>query len=197
MIDFQLMISITDIARRIRIGLCWIIGTVVFATVVWPVGCVFAQEPALPQTREVRKFSLFFETDETVELELTTDHPEEIRKNRFLSFELFDGKSRVTGSQFNLASLPVIEISARPTGYGKAEIIINGLAGNAVPVRNNRIRLSGQISISSFERDPGTGQLFAVPDPTGFRGLTTVVDRDGGRRTLMLVMKTSVEPVAR
>jgi hypothetical protein len=191
------MTSIIATSRRIRIAFVWVIGTAGIAAAVWPAGSGYSQEPERPSTREVRKFSLFFEADEAVEIELTTDHPEEIRSSRFLSIELFDGASRVAGGQWNLASLPVIEIAARPTGYGKAEIIINDRAGSAVSMHNNRIRLSGQIAISSFERDPVSGQLVAVPDPTGLRGLTTIVDRDGGRRTLMLVMTTSVEPMSR
>ena len=160
-------------------------------------GVSVAQDSLPPQTREVRKFSLFFEANETVELELTTDHPEEIRKNRFLKFELFDGRSLVAGSQFNLASLPIVKVTAIPTGYGKAKININGHAGELVSVRNNRVRLFGQISIHSVERDPESGQLILIPDPTNFKGLTTIVDKDGGRRTLMLVMTTSIESVAK
>lgn len=173
------------------------IGLISSGAAIWPAEVVYSQETGSQPTREVRKFSLFFEADEKVDIELTTDHPEELRSSRFLSIELFDGASPVAAGQYNLASLPVIEITARPTGYGKAEIIINGHAGSAASVRNNRIRLSGIIAISSFERDPISGQLVAVPDPTEFRGLTTIVDRHGGRRTLTLVMTAAVEPVSR
>ena len=168
----------------------------VLAAIVSLSGIGFAQDSVPPQTREIRKFSLFFEANEDVELEITTDHPEEIRNRRFLSIEFFDGNTLVAGSQFNLASLPIIKVTAHPTGYGKAEIKINGHSGDLVSVRNNRIRLFGQLSVSSIERDPETGELISIPDPTNLRGLTTIVDRDGGRRTLTLVMTTSVEAIA-
>ena len=150
----------------------------------------------MPQSREIRKFSLFFETDQIVELEITTDHPDEIRKDRFLDIELLNGTSRVAHSQFNLANLPLVKISARPTGYGKAEIIMNDRAGDLAPVRNSRVRLFGKLSISSIERDLESKELILIPDPTNFRGLITIIDRDGGRRTLTLVMTTAVEAAA-
>jgi hypothetical protein len=173
--------------------LCFMLRIVILTVIAALVSPSFAQNSLPAQTREVRKFSLFFEANQIVELELATDHPDEIRKYRFLRIELLDGNTRVAVSEFNLASLPIVKISANPTGYGKAEITVNGYAGELVTVRNNRIRLFGRIAVSSIKLDPETGGRILIPDPTNLKGLTTIVDKDGGRRTLTLIMTKSVE----
>jgi hypothetical protein len=147
----------------------------------------YAQDAAQSTTRQVEKFSLSFEPDEVVELELTTANNEAIRPGEFLTLQFFNRRNFITSADFNLEQLPLITIAAVSTGYGKAELTINGVAGGLVPVRRNRIYLLVRALVNTIGRDYKTDELILIPSDKNLRGLMTLVDKDGGRSTRTVV----------
>ena len=157
----------------------------------------YAQDVPQNTIRRVEKFSFSFEPDEVVELDLTTASPDEVSSDAFLTLVFFSSsRTRVLTADFDLSRLPLIRVAATRTGYGKANLTINGVSGGLVPVRRDRIYLFVQALVNSTGRDYETDELIFIPSETSLRGLMTFVDKDGGRRTQSVVTTSMKVPVS-
>ena len=157
----------------------------------------YAQDVPQNTIRRVEKFSFSFEPDEVVELDLTTASPDEVGSDAFLTLVFFNSsRTQVLRADFDLSRLPLIRVAATRTGYGKANLTINGVSGGLVPVRRDRIYLFVQALVNSTGRDYETDELIFIPSETSLRGLMTFVDKDGGRRTQSVVTTSMKVPVS-
>jgi hypothetical protein len=147
----------------------------------------YSQDPAQNTTRRIERFSFSFEPDEVVELELTTTKPDEISRDEFLTLEFFNNRQFIMNADFNLSQLPLIRIAAARTGFGKAKLTVNGVAGGIVPIRRDRIYLFVRALVNTTGRDYETDELILIPSETNLRGLITTVDGDGVRSTRTVV----------
>jgi hypothetical protein len=182
------------------------------AIVVTPTVC-YTQDAPQNTTRKAQRFSFSFEPDEAVEIHLTASQEDEeaarsmeltanepaaepVRANEFLTLNLFNGRTLIASTEFNLSRLRLIRITAVRTGFGNAELYINRMSAGIVPIRRSRIYLRAQALVSTTERDFQTDELILIPSDTSLKGLMTFVDRDGGRRTRTIVTSTITVPVA-
>jgi hypothetical protein len=159
-----------------------------------------AQDTSQSESRTAQRFTFNFEPDEAVELELTPDLRDEDeqqapRADEFLRLNLFNGRTAVSSIEFNLARLRLIRLTATRTGFGDAELFINGRSVGMVPVRRNRIHLVIQMFVNIPQRDYQTDELILTPSETALKGLMTFVDLDGTRRTRTIVTSTIKVPV--
>lgn len=157
----------------------------------------YAQDASQSTTRVAQRFSFSFEPDEAVEIELSSSNSEEeARSDEFLRLDIFNGRAPISSIEFNMSRLRLIRITATRTGFGKAELNINGLSAGVVPIRRNRIYLLAQALVSITERDFVTDELILIPADTTLKGLMTFVDLDGTRNTRTIVTSTIKVPVA-
>ena len=89
----------------------------------------------------------------------------------------------------------LIRLTATRTGFGDADLFINGRSVGMVPVRRNRIHLVVQMFVNIPQRDYQTGELILTPSETTLKGLMTFVDLDGTRRTRTIVTSTIKVPI--
>lgn len=182
------------------------------AMLVMPAVC-YAQEAPQNTNRKAQRFSFSFEPDEAVEIQLTASQEEDeavrsmeltanepaaepVRADEFLTLNLFNGRTPIASTEFNLSRLRLIRITAVRTGFGNAELYINRMSAGTVPIRRSRIYLRAQAMVSTTERDFQTDELILIPSDTSLKGLMTFVDRNGGRRTRTIVTSTITVPVA-
>ena len=158
----------------------------VVAIVVLPSIC-YSQDSEPNTTRRIERFSFSFEPDEVVELDLTTTRPDEVTSDEFLTLEFFNNREFIMRADFNLSQLPLIRIAAARTGFGKANLTVNGIAGGIVPIRRDRIYLFVRALVNTTGRDYETDELILIPSETNLRGLITTVDGDGVRSTRTVV----------
>jgi len=149
-------------------------------------------------TRKAQRFTFSFEPDETVDMEFTADAPEDepARPDEFLKLNIFSGRTPISSSEFNLARLRLVRITAVRTGFGNAELFINRMLAGVVPIRRNRIYLQAQMLVNITVRDFQTDQLTLIPSETTLKGLMTFIDQDGTRSTRTIVASTVKVPVA-
>ena len=167
------------------------------ATIALPTVCA-AQEVLQDTSRKAQRFTFSFEPDETVDMEFTAelDEDEVVRDDEFLKLILFNSRTPVSSTEFNLSRLRLVRITAVRSGYGNAELFINRMSAGVVPIRRSRIYLQVQMLVNITVRDFQTDQLTLIPSETKLKGLMTFIDRDGGRRTRTIVTSNITVPVA-
>jgi hypothetical protein len=179
-------------ARTCVMGLAFFVATLALPTV-----CA-AQEVPQDTSRKAQRFSFTFEPDETVEMEFTAELAEDevVRDDEFLKLIVFSGRTPVSSTEFNLSRLRLVRITAVRSGYGNAELFINRMSADVVPIRRSRIYLQIQMLVNIPVRDFQTDQLTLIPSETKLKGLMTFIDRDGTRRTRTIVTGNITVPVA-
>ena len=105
----------------------------------------------------------------------------------FQAFIEINNREFIMKADFNLSQLPLIRIAAARTGFGKANLTVNGIAGGIVPIRRDRIYLFVRALVNTTGRDYETDELILIPSETNLRGLMTTVDGDGARSTRTVV----------
>jgi len=188
--------SRTAVAKILVSGLAIFVAAMAMPTI-----CI-AQDAPQDTSRQAQKFSFSFEPDETVDMEFTADVDDDeedqapVRTDEFLKLNIFNSRTPISSTEFNLARLRLVRITAARTGSGKAELFINRMSAGMVPIRRSRIYLQVQMLVNIPVRDFETDKLILIPSETKLKGLMTFVDRDGTRRTRTIVTSNIRVPIA-